>query len=279
MDDNRTQHRGAMASRPNLVLAALLAAVGCFSLMQTLVIPAMSVLAQRLHTDTATAGWLITAFLLGGAVLTPVLSLLGDKYGHRRLLVIVLLVFLASTLGGAAAPNIGFLIAMRAVQGASMASLPLALAIVREAMPRERIASSFGTTAAMLGGGAGIGLVLGALIIQHTSWRWMFGVEAVFIALATLMVIAWVPESPERHSKRVDVPGAVLLAAGSSPCSRRSPKARSGAGSPPECCRSSRPPWRSSPYSVWCRPAGPTRSSTSGTSPICRCSSPTSRRC
>ncbi|MBO0917171.1 MFS transporter [Streptomyces laculatispora] len=214
MDDNRTQHRGARASRPNLVLAALLAAVGCFSLMQTLVIPAMSVLAQRLHTDTATAGWLITAFLLGGAVLTPVLSLLGDKYGHRRLLVIVLLIFLASTLGGAAAPNIGFLIAMRAVQGASMASLPLALAIVREAMPRERIASSFGTTAAMLGGGAGIGLVLGALIIQHTSWRWMFGVEAVFIALATLMVIAWVPESPERHSKRVDVPGAVLLAGG-----------------------------------------------------------------
>ncbi|WP_179200167.1 MFS transporter, partial [Streptomyces sp. NRRL B-24572] len=154
MDDIRTRRGHRSASRPNAVLAALLAAVSCFSLMQTLVIPAMSVLAQRLDTDTATAGWLITAFLLGGAVLTPVLSLLGDKYGHRRLLVIVLLVFLAGTLGAAAAPNIGFLIATRAVQGASMASLPLALALIREAMPKERIASSFGTTAAMLGAGA-----------------------------------------------------------------------------------------------------------------------------
>ncbi|MEU6970989.1 MFS transporter [Kitasatospora aureofaciens] len=214
MDDTRTQHRRKAAPRPNAVLAALLAAVGCFSLMQTLVIPAMSVLARQLHTDTATAGWLITAFLLGGAVLTPVLSLLGDKYGHRRLLVVVLLVFLAGTLGAAATSDIGVLIAMRAVQGASMASLPLALALVREAMPRERIASSLGTTAAMLGAGAGVGLLLGAVIIQHTSWRWMFGVEAVFIALAILMVLAWVPESPERHRKRLDVPGAVLLAGG-----------------------------------------------------------------
>ncbi|MEU1505317.1 MFS transporter [Kitasatospora sp. NPDC005748] len=214
MDDTRTRHRARAASRPNAVLAALLATVGAYALMQTMVIPAMSVLAERLHADTAMAGWLITAFLLGGAVLTPVLSLLGDKYGHRRLLVVVLLVFLVTTLAAAASPNIGFLITMRAVQGASMATLPLALALVREAMPRERIASSFGITAAMLGGGAGVGMVVGALIIQHTSWRWMFGAEAVFIALATLMVIAWVPESPERHRKRIDVPGALLLAGG-----------------------------------------------------------------
>ncbi|MFJ7497397.1 MFS transporter [Streptomyces sp. NPDC097727] len=212
MDDNRTNHRAKAAPRPNLVLGALLAAVGCFSLMQTMVIPAMSVLANRLHTDTGTAGWLITAFLLGAAVLTPVLSLLGDRYGHRRLLVVVLAVFLVSTIGAAAAPNIGVLIAMRAVEGASMASLPLALAIVREAMPQERVASSFGITTAMLGGGAGAGLVLGGLIIQHTSWRWMFGVEALLTALAIAMVVAWVPESPERHSKRIDLQGAFLLA-------------------------------------------------------------------
>lgn len=214
MDDNKTNHRGQAAPRPNAVLAALLAAVGAYSLMQTMVIPAMSVLAHRLQTDTTTAGWLVTAFLLGAAVLTPVLSLLGDRYGHRRLLAIVLVVFLASTLGAAAAPDIAFLIAMRAVEGASMASLPLALAIVREAMPRERVASSFGVTAAMLGGGAGAGLVLGALIIQHTSWRWMFAAEAVVIAIAILMVRAWVPESPEHHSKRIDLPGALLLAGG-----------------------------------------------------------------
>ncbi|MEV6105398.1 MFS transporter [Streptomyces sp. NPDC051940] len=212
MDDIRSHRRAKAVHRPNAVLAALLTAVAAFSMMQTMVIPALPVLAHRLQTDTGTVGWLVTAFLLGAAVLTPVLSLLGDRYGHKRLLVIVLGVFLVSTVGAALAPGIGCLIAMRAVQGASMASLPLALAIVREAMPKDRIAASFGITTAMIGGGAGAGLLLGALIIQHTSWRWMFGVEAALTALAVAMIIAWVPESPERHSKRIDLPGAFLLA-------------------------------------------------------------------
>ncbi|MGW5003597.1 MFS transporter [Streptomyces hydrogenans] len=214
MDDIRTHCRAQAAPRPNAVLTALLTAVSALAVMQTLVIPALSALTDCLKTDTGTAGWLVTAFLLGAAVLTPVLSLLGDRYGHRRLLVIVLTVFLLSTLGAAAAPNIGVLIALRAVQGASMAVLPLALAIVREAMPPARIASSFGLTTAMLGGGAGVGIVLGALIIQHTTWRWMFGAEAMLIALALALVLAFVPESPERHSKRIDLLGALLLTAG-----------------------------------------------------------------
>ncbi|MGW6690811.1 hypothetical protein [Streptomyces sp. NPDC054961] len=58
MDGSRIPHHAKATARPNAVLAALLATVGAYGLMQTLVIPAMSVLGERLHADTATAGWL-----------------------------------------------------------------------------------------------------------------------------------------------------------------------------------------------------------------------------
>ncbi|MGK5529599.1 MFS transporter [Streptomyces sp. URMC 129] len=205
----------AHRARPNALLAALLVSVGSYTLMQTMVVPALPVLTEKLETDTGTAAWLITAFLLGSAVLTPVISALGDRFGHRRMLLVTLLAFLASTAGAAAAPNVETLIAMRAAEGVSMAMLPLALAIIRESMPPERIAASFGVTAAMLGGGAGLGLLVGGLIIEDFSWRWMFGFEAVLIVVAAALVMRFVPETPRRPGaadRGVDVLGAVLLA-------------------------------------------------------------------
>lgn len=206
------------AAGPGPLLAALLVSVGSYALMQTMIVPALPVLTHELHTDTATAGWLITAFMLGSAVLTPVIGSLGDRYGHRRMLLVSLGVFLLSTAGAAFAPGVPFLIVMRALEGISMATLPLALSIIREAMPADRTAGAFGLTSAMLGGGAGLGLVVGGLLVETASWRWMFGVEIALIAFSILLVLAWVPESPRHATKastgRLDIPGAVLLALG-----------------------------------------------------------------
>ncbi|MDT0306480.1 MFS transporter [Streptomyces sp. DSM 44917] len=220
----------APAPRPGAVLTALLLTVGTYTVMQTMVIPALPVMTGELDTDTATAGWLITAFLLGSAVLTPVLGALGDRYGHRRMLLVTLGVYLAGTAAAALAPDVGTLIALRAVQGVSMATLPLSLAVIRQTMPPERMASSFGLTAAMLGGGAGAGLVLGGLIIDNASWRWMFAFLAALVSVAAWLVARLVPESPRpatgtggagnagpagptnARGKGVDLPGALLLA-------------------------------------------------------------------
>ncbi|MGW2477877.1 MFS transporter [Streptomyces sp. NPDC001665] len=207
------------AAGPGALLAALLVSVGSYALMQTMIVPALPVLTRELRTDTATAGWLITAFMLGSAVLTPVVGSLGDRYGHRRMLLVSLGVFLLSTAGAAFAPGVPFLIVMRALEGVSMATLPLALSIIREAMPADRTAGAFGLTSAMLGSGAGLGLVVGGLLAETASWRWMFGVEIALIAFSILLVLAWVPESPRHAEKatttgRLDVPGAVLLAVG-----------------------------------------------------------------
>ena len=144
------------------------------ALMQTLVVPAIGVLARDLDASPTAATWVLTAFLLASAILAPPLSSLGDRYGKRRPLLVALWVYLVGTVGAMAAPNLGALVGFRAVQGISLAVLPLGFGILREAVPADRVALGLGVTSGVLGAGAGIGLVVGGLIVDHGSWRWLF---------------------------------------------------------------------------------------------------------
>ncbi|NEA40848.1 MFS transporter, partial [Streptomyces sp. SID11385] len=104
-----------------------------------MLVPTLGVLQRALHTTPAAASWaVVSAPLLGSAVLTPVMSRLGDAHGRRRVLLSVLGVHLLATVGGALAWNIGALIAFRGVQGISLALLPLSFGLVREALPARR---------------------------------------------------------------------------------------------------------------------------------------------
>ena len=119
----------------NVTLGVLVVAGIAFALQQTLVIPALPALQRDLHTSTAWATWLLTAFLLSASVLTPLLGKLGDQYGKERLLVISLSIFLLGSIGAIFAWNVGSLIACRVIQGAGGAVFPLSFAIITS---RER---------------------------------------------------------------------------------------------------------------------------------------------
>jgi MFS family permease len=84
--------------------------------MQPLVVPAIGVLRQDLDASPGAATWVLTAFLLASAILAPLLSSLGDRYGKRRLLLVVLWVYLVGTVGAMLAWNLGALVGFRAVQ-------------------------------------------------------------------------------------------------------------------------------------------------------------------
>ena len=87
---------------------------------------------------------MLTAFLLASAILAPLFGSLGDRYGKRRLLLVVLWVYLVGTLGAMAAWNLGALVGFRAVQGISLAVLPLGFGILREAVAADRVALGLG---------------------------------------------------------------------------------------------------------------------------------------
>ncbi|GAA3718511.1 MFS transporter [Nonomuraea antimicrobica] len=198
----------------NATLFALVASVFSYALMQTMVVPAVGLLQRELATTPGWASWIISGFLLSSAVLTPLLGRMGDLYGKRRVLLAVLITYLVGMAGALAAQDIGQLIAARVVQGAALALVPLSMAILRETMPRERMAFAFGLISGIVGAGAGAGLVVGGLLADYLSWRWLFGVGALLTLVSLGLVARFVPASTHTAKGRLDFPGAVLLGAG-----------------------------------------------------------------
>jgi EmrB/QacA subfamily drug resistance transporter len=198
----------------NLTLAILTIAGAAYALQQTMVIPALPALERELHTTTTWVTWVLTVLLLVASVSTPILGKLGDQHGKERLLVIALVFFFVGCVGAAASWNIWSLIVFRAVQGLGAPVFPLSFGIIRDEFPRDRIPVAIGLISAVFGIGGGFGIVLSGLIVDHLSWRWLFIFGAIPVAVATLLVHRFVPESPIKTPSRVDVVGATLLSGG-----------------------------------------------------------------
>jgi len=132
-------------------------------------------------------------------------------------LLAVLAVYALGTAGAAAAQNIGELIAARVVQGASLSILPLAFAILREALPPERPHVGTGMVSGVVGAGAGGGLVIGGLLADHFSWRYRFVLGVVLAVVSLVLVLRWVPSGVGTTGGRLDrwgggLPGLALVA-------------------------------------------------------------------
>jgi EmrB/QacA subfamily drug resistance transporter len=192
-------------------LLPLAGAALAYSLAQTMVIPALPELQAEFHANPADATWLLTAFLLTSSVATPLLGRLGDMHGKERWLLISLAIFGVGSLIAAVGGSLGVLVTGRAVQGAGGAIFPLAIGIIRDEFPRERVAPAIGTVSAMFGIGGGTGLVLAGLFVDHGSISWIFWLSVVTTALAALATWLWVPESPVRVRARIDWVGGGLM--------------------------------------------------------------------
>jgi EmrB/QacA subfamily drug resistance transporter len=198
----------------NVTLAVLVLAGVAFALQQTMVIPALPVLQREFDTTTAWATWLLTGFLLSASVATPLVGKLGDQYGKERLLVISLSVFFLGSVAAVFATNIGVLIACRILQGVGAAVFPLSFSIIRDEFPREKVPVAVGAVSSVFAIGGGVGLVLSGVILDSISWRWIFGLGAVAVAAAVVLVHLFVPESPIKTPSRIDVIGGLLLSGG-----------------------------------------------------------------
>jgi len=198
----------------NVTLAILTLAGAAFSLQQTMVFPALGTFQEEFGTSTAWTTWVLTGFLVSGAVLTPILGRLGDQFGKERLLLVSLGLFLAGCLGAAFAWSLPSLIAFRVVSGAGGALFPLSFAIIRDEFPADKVKVGMGLLSAVWGVGGGFGIVLSGVIVDNFSWRYLFLLGSIPVALSLVLVDRFVPESPIRSPSRVDVPGALLLSGG-----------------------------------------------------------------
>ena len=194
---------------PVLAFGGILMAV-----MQTVVVPLLPDLPRLTGASPGAVSWMVTATLLSGAVLTPVLGRAGDMYGKRRVLLAALGLMTLGSLLCALTSDIGILIAARALQGAAAAVVPLSISILRDELPPERTGSAVAMMSSTVGIGAALGLPLAALIVQYANWHVMFWATTALGAAG--LALAWwaVRESPVREPGRFDTLGALGLAAG-----------------------------------------------------------------
>ena len=199
---------------PTLVLAVLSLAGLAYAVLASAVIPALPTFQHSLHASETGAAWLLTGFLLSASVGTSIIGRLGDIYGKERLLLWTLIVLAVGTLLAAVAGSLALLILARVIQGVAGGIFPLAFSIARDEFPAEKVPGSIGLMSSILGVGSGFGLVLGALIVQHLGWHWLFWIPLVVTVLAAWCTWRYIPESPVRAPGRVNWLAATLMSVG-----------------------------------------------------------------
>src|SRR5438067_3451628 len=159
--------------------------------------------------------WVIDAYTLAFGGLLLLGGRAGDILGRRRMFVIGVLLFAGASLVGGFATSTAWLITSRAAQGVGAAiAAPTALALLATTFPegpeRNR---AFGIYAAVAGAGGGIGLILGGVLTDLLSWRWVLFVNVPIGALLAVAAPYVLPDG-ERNPGRFDLPGAVTATLG-----------------------------------------------------------------
>ncbi|MER7834369.1 MFS transporter [Streptomyces sp. NPDC096040] len=202
--------RGASgAVVPVLAFAGIVVAV-----MQTLLVPVIKDLPQLLGTEPSNATWVLTSTLLSGAVATPIMGRLGDLYGKRRMLIFSLSVMVVGALISALTSELLTMIAGRTLQGFAMGAIPLGIGLMRDMLPREKLASAMALMSSSIGVGGGLALPAAALVAQHADWHALFYGAAGLGVIAIVLTLLAVPESPARAEGTFDVLGAIGLSVG-----------------------------------------------------------------
>jgi EmrB/QacA subfamily drug resistance transporter len=159
--------------------------------------------------------WTVTAYTLTLAAFVLVGGSLGDRYGRRKVFVVGVVWFALASLACGLAPDIGFLIAFRAIQGVGSALLtPGALALIQSVFHPDDRAKAVGSWSGLASIAGAAGPLVGGWLIEFASWRWIFLINLPLAVAVVALALRYVPESRERVPGHFDLPGAVLGALG-----------------------------------------------------------------
>ncbi|MCG6498173.1 MFS transporter [Kitasatospora sp. A2-31] len=195
------------------VLPALILAMLSFSVVQTAVVPILPSLAKELSVSGSSITWLMTANLLSAAVLTPLLGRFGDLRGRKPMLLISLTGLVAGSALAVSTHSFTWLVVARVLQGAGGGVLPLAISIVRDELPKQKVTGGVAAISASMGVGSGLGLVATGLLLEHWSYKSIFWMGLVFGLIAVALVALRVPTDPVTDKDGgADPLGAITLA-------------------------------------------------------------------
>src|ERR687897_376867 len=206
------------------ITLAILSLIGLVIIYgETMIIPAIPDLIQDFNIPYNTTAWILTAYLIAGAVSTPLVGKLSDIYGKKRILLIVMIIYTIGTSFGIICNDISTMIIVRIIQGIGMSVFPIAFTIIREKFPENKLSIAQGILTSLFAVGGVIGLSLGAITIEYFGWRSTFiSISPLALILTlTIMRAVHVKEQEENDDddnitmqskrKNIDIKGAIAL--------------------------------------------------------------------
>jgi MFS family permease len=206
------------AARAVMIVLAVMALMVTY--VETMVLPAFRAFITFFdYPPTTTVVWIVSAYLLVGTVATPVFGKLGDKYGKKRMLLLVMTLYAVAVSVAGFTPNIGaalgidranqiyLLIGVRAFQGLGMGMFPLAFAMMPEVFPASRVGQAQGIVSGMFAAGASLGLAGGGYIAYRFGWQLTYHTVTPVAILLVILAYVYLRESPHLSPKPIDIPG------------------------------------------------------------------------
>jgi MFS family permease len=170
------------------VLAILSLIATMVTYAETMLIPAIPDLIKDFHISYNTSSWLMTMYLLAGAVMTPIAGKLSDIHGRKKILLIIMIIYAIGVSIAASSNTFYIMLIARAFQGVGMGMFPIAYTMIRSQFPRTKISIGQGIITSMYASGSVIGLVIGGGIIQYYGWNATF-LTVIPISIALLITI------------------------------------------------------------------------------------------
>jgi EmrB/QacA subfamily drug resistance transporter len=200
-----------MTSRQRTVLAVAILATFIAFLDGTVVNVALPAISADLGGGLSSQQWVVDAYLLTLGAVILLAGSLSDVFGRKRVLLAGTIGFGLASIACALAPTVELLIVARGVQGMAGALLvPSSLALILDAFSNAEQGRAIGTWTAFTSVASIAGPVIGGVLVDWASWRWVFGINLLPIAVTLVLMRGLGPDAPRRAGARVDFVGALL---------------------------------------------------------------------
>ncbi len=201
---------------------AILSSIATISMYtETMLLPALPQLIDEFNLSYNTSSWILSAYLVAGAVMTPVSGKLSDIYGKKKIMIILISIYTIGLVISPLSSNFFMLLISRILQGIGISVFPVTFGLVREHFPREKLAISQGIISSMFAGGSVLGLAIGGSIVQYYDWRLTF-ISIIPIAICLIIIIMRFIPTEKRDiittkirnnetAEKFDLRGSILL--------------------------------------------------------------------
>ena len=206
---------GTGATHIGLAMVVVMTGVLITAVDTTIVVLALPEIEKGLKIGLSSVIWVVMGYLLIITLLATQVGRLGDMFGRVRMYEAGFAVFILGSLACALSWNEGAIIGFRLLQGIGGAFITAnSGAVIADLFPPERRGRAYGYNAVGWSLGAVLGIVVGGLIVNYMSWRWIFWINVPIGGVALLLAIRVLHERGERSSRRFDVIGMVTLGLG-----------------------------------------------------------------